>query len=93
MTERRTVATLVRWVVEMGDELLVAGLIRAWAQHAVPDDQLATERAVIGAVCAYGAGASVSEACRVGRRLIEGSAESDSPSLRPRRALPKRKAS
>jgi hypothetical protein len=58
----------------MADELLVAGIVRAFGEHLLPGDHATTERAVTVAVQAHLAGASTSEACRRGRELVESQA-------------------
>ncbi|MEQ1785773.1 MAG: hypothetical protein ABL966_01875 [Acidimicrobiales bacterium] len=55
----------------MADELLVAGIVRAYGEQLLPRDSESTERAVNAAVRANLDGASVIEACRHGRRLLE----------------------
>jgi hypothetical protein len=56
----------------MAEEFLVAGVVRTLAEQAFPDDPALVDRAVGDAVHAYLSGASVSEACRVGRFFITG---------------------
>ena len=58
----------------MADELLVAGIVRTFAEQRLPGDDIVTERAVSAAVRAHLAGASASEACRYGRELLESQA-------------------
>jgi hypothetical protein len=54
----------------MADELLVAGIVRAFAEDHVPGADAMAERAVNAAVRAHLDGASVSEACRRGEQLL-----------------------
>jgi hypothetical protein len=51
-------------------ELLVAGVVRTLAEHALPEEPVLVARAVTEAVHALASGASVSEACRVGQLFI-----------------------
>jgi hypothetical protein len=68
----------------MADELLVAGIVRTFAERRLPRDDTITERAVSAAVRAHLAGASAGEACRYGRELVESQARhpSSGPSRR-----------
>ena len=71
----------------MADELLVAGVVHTFAEHILPPDDPA-DQAVTAAVRCYLSGASMSEACREGRRLVESQARHPSASrVRPDRAL------
>jgi hypothetical protein len=70
-------------VEPMPDELLIAGVVRAIGEHVLPGDDVTTERAVTAAVQAHLSGASASEACRCGRRLIERQARHPSCGHRP----------
>jgi hypothetical protein len=51
-------------------ELLVAGVVRTLAEHALPGEPVLVAQAVTEAVQALAAGASVSEACRVGQLFV-----------------------
>ena len=53
------------------NEVLVAGLVRDWVDGAVPGQDSLADRAAYLAVQCYAGGASVSEACREARRLVE----------------------
>lgn len=70
------------------DELLVAGVVHAFAEHLLPPEDEASDEAVTAAVRCYLSGASMSEACREGRRLVESQARHPSTSrARPDRAV------
>jgi hypothetical protein len=51
-------------------ELVVAGVVRTLAEHALPGEAVVVAQAVTEAVDALAAGASVSEACRVGQLFV-----------------------
>lgn len=65
----------------MADELLVAGIVRDYAEQLGLGDDRVAEQAVNAAVRAHLAGASVSEACRRGELLVDSHARH--PSCRP----------
>lgn len=65
----------------MVDELVIIGDVRAWSEQVVPDDGPAADRAAVMAIRAYAAGASVGEACRMGREYLASRARH--PSRRP----------
>ena len=67
------------------EELLVAGIVRGLAHRLVPDEPTAADRAATEAVRAMWGGASASEACRLGRALLESHARH--PASRRRRPL------
>jgi hypothetical protein len=52
-------------------ELFLAEQVRYWAEKVAPGDRPLADAAVGKALASYGAGASVSEACREARRLVE----------------------
>jgi hypothetical protein len=51
-------------------ELIVAGVVRTLAEHALPGEAGLVAQAVTEAVDALAGGASVSEACRVGQLFV-----------------------
>jgi hypothetical protein len=51
-------------------ELVVAGVVRTLAEHALPGEAVLVAQAVTEAVDALAAGASVNEACRVGQLFV-----------------------
>lgn len=55
----------------MTDELLVADLVREWADRVVPGDRAAADGGAAVAVRSYAGGASVSEATSEGQRFVE----------------------
>ena len=58
----------------MADELLIADVVHAFAEHLLPGNEAAARRAVTAAVGCHFRGASASEACRAGRRMLESQA-------------------
>lgn len=56
----------------MANELLLAGVVREWAEGAWPGDSDAADGAVSVAIGCYAGGASVSEACREARGFLRG---------------------
>ena len=54
----------------MEPELLITETVRRWALEAFPDEPFLAAPATSAALHAYAAGASVSEACREGRRFV-----------------------
>jgi hypothetical protein len=55
---------------DVGAELIVAGVVRTHAEQALPGEPVLVAQAVTEAVDALAAGASVSEACRVGQLFV-----------------------
>ncbi len=55
----------------MMDEVMIAGVVLAWAEQLYPGQPAAAEGAVEAAIRGYAAGASVSEACREAREFLE----------------------
>jgi hypothetical protein len=55
----------------MADELLVAGIVRAYAERRLLGGAPVSEQAVTAAVQAHLCGASASEACRRGQQLVD----------------------
>ena len=55
----------------MDNELIVAESVRQWARDAFSDAPFVADTAVAAAVRALTGGASVSEACREGRRYLD----------------------
>lgn len=53
------------------EELLVADTVRRWAEASFPAIPVVADTAVDAALAAFAGGASVSEACREGRRNID----------------------
>jgi hypothetical protein len=55
----------------MSAELFLAEQVQYWVERVAPGERLLADAAVAKALASYGAGASVSEACREARRLVE----------------------
>ncbi len=55
----------------MMDEVMIAGVVLAWAEQLYPGQPDAAEGAVEAAIRGYAGGASVSEACREARGFLE----------------------
>lgn len=58
-------------MVTVDDVLVVAETVRRWAEDAFAEVPFVADAAVAAAVRALAGGASVSEACREGRRRID----------------------
>ena len=56
----------------MSNELLLAGVVRGWAEELRPGEPAAAEGTVTVAMRCYAGGASVSEACREARGFLRG---------------------
>jgi hypothetical protein len=52
-------------------ELVLAEQVQSWVERVAPGDRLLVDAAVAKALTSYASGASVSEACREARRLVE----------------------
>jgi hypothetical protein len=66
-------------------ELVIADVVRCWAEHTVPGDPRVAAAAVALAERCYVGGASVAEACEEGRRFV--GSWSRHPSRQPVRRL------
>ncbi len=55
----------------MSAELILAEQVLYWVARVAPGDRLLADAAVAKALTSYASGASVSEACREARRLVE----------------------
>jgi hypothetical protein len=55
----------------MWAELILTEQVRCWVERVAPGESLLADAAVAKALTSYAAGASVSEACREARRLVE----------------------
>ncbi len=55
----------------MSAELVLAEQVQSWVERVAPGERMLAEAAVAKALTSYAAGASVSEACREARRLVE----------------------
>jgi hypothetical protein len=56
----------------VSNELLLAGVVRKWAEEVWPAEPAAAEGAVTVAMRCYAGGASVSESCREARGFLRG---------------------
>jgi hypothetical protein len=68
----------------MIDELLVAGLVRAWSEQVAPSERAAADGGAAVAVRCFAGGASMSEAVSEGRRFVESWARHPSHQQTPR---------